>query len=190
MAKLCLAKNILQALPSPLTPHQQLSRMLRVNQAGEHGAVRIYQGQLAALADSAAAETIAHMREQEQTHYAYFNQAIAKYRTRPSLLSPIWHGLGYALGAGCGTLGVKAAMACTIAVEEVIAEHYQAQIDQLANMPEHAELRATITQFRAEELEHHDIGIEHDATELEVYPVLTAMVKAGSKFAIWLASRV
>ncbi len=190
MAKRRVAKEVLQALPSPLTPSQQISRMLRVNQAGEHGAVRIYQGQLKALEDSECAETLAHMHEQEQVHYDYFNQAIVRQRSRPSLLSPLWHGLGYALGFSCGALGIKAAMACTVAVEEVIAEHYQEQINQLANMPEHAELCAKIKQFRAEELEHHDIGIGHNALDLEIHPIFTAAVKAGSRLAIWLASRV
>lgn len=183
-------KSILKALPSPLTPDQQVARMLRVNQAGEHGAVRIYQGQLAALAESDCSETIRHMQEQEQVHYDYFNKTIVKNRARPSLLSPLWHGMGYLIGAGCGYLGVKSAMACTIAVEEVIAEHYQDQLAQLQSMPEQEELSAAISKFCSEEMEHHDIGLEHDATNLEIYPLLTRCIKAGSRMAIWLASRI
>lgn len=185
-----LSNDILNALPSPLTSRQQIARMLRVNQAGEHGAVRIYQGQLAALAESDCRETLLHMQEQEKVHYEYFNQALVKNRLRPSLLSPLWHGMGYLVGAGCGYLGVKSAMACTIAVEEVIADHYKAQLRQLETMPEQAELSAAISKFRAEEMEHHDIGLEHDAMNLEIYPLLTSIIKVGSRAAIWLASRL
>lgn len=182
-------ENILNALPSPLTTQQQVARMLRVNQAGEHGAVRIYQGQLAALAESYCSQTISHMQKQEEVHCEYFNKALVQNRARPSLLSPLWHSIGYLVGISCGYLGVKSAMACTIAVEEVIAEHYQSQLTQLQTMPEQDDLRAAISKFRAEEMEHHDIGIEHDATNLEIYPLLTACIKAGSRMAIWLASR-
>jgi ubiquinone biosynthesis monooxygenase Coq7 len=190
MIKKLIDKKILQALPSPLTREQQVQTMLRVNQAGEHGAVRIYQGQLAALSESDCAATLEHMQEQEEAHRDYFNKAITKAKARPTLLSPIWDKLGYFLGLGCGYLGIKAAMACTIAIEEVIAEHYQEQLVKLETMPEYQDLGEKIAQFRAEELEHHDIGIEHDALNLEIYPILTQAIKKGSKLAIWLASRI
>ena len=105
--------------------------MIRVNQAGEHGAVRIYQGQLAVLGDSSVGEDIRHMAEQEKEHKRIFDDLLATHRVRPTILSPLWHGAGYALGCLTALLGKKGAMVCTVAVEEVIEAHYQEQLDHL-----------------------------------------------------------
>ncbi len=174
--------------PGDLSPKELIERIIRVDHAGEFGAVRIYEGQYAVLKNHEDAPTIQHMKEQEEVHREKFEKLIAERRVRPTLLSPIWHVAGYALGAGTALLGREAAMACTEAVEEVIDEHYLHQLEQLGE--EEPELRETIEQFRAEEIEHRDIAREHGAKEAPGYEALTAAVKAGSKLAIWLSSRV
>ncbi len=174
--------------PGDLSPKELIERIIRVDHAGEFGAVRIYEGQYAVLKNHEDAPTIQHMKEQEEAHREKFEKLIAERRVRPTLLSPIWHVAGYALGAGTALLGREAAMACTEAVEEVIDEHYLHQLEQLGE--DESELRETIEQFRAEEIEHRDIAREHGAKEAPGYEALTAAVKAGSKLAIWLSSRV
>ncbi len=180
--------NRSKKLPGDPSLEQLVARMIRVNQAGEYGAVRIYQGQLAVLGKSAAAETIEHMLVQEQSHLDKFNQMIVKRRVRPTLLSPLWYVAGYALGAGTALLGEKAAMACTVAVEEVIDEHYAKQED-LLNKDE-KELKALISKCREEEQQHKETGIAHGAREAVGYPILTAAIKTGSRLAIWLSTRI
>ncbi len=174
--------------PGDLTREELLERIIRVDHAGEYGAVRIYEGQYAILKNSDEAETIQHMKEQEVVHRDRFEEIIAKRRVRPTVLSPLWHVAGYALGAGTALLGKEAAMACTEAVEEVIDEHYQHQLDQLGD--DEKELKETIEKFRAEEVEHRDIAREKGAADAPGYEVLTGAVKAGSKLAIWLSSRI
>ncbi len=174
-------------LPGDLTPAETLARMIRVDQAGEYGARRIYEGQLAVLGRSPAAATIRKMHEQELAHLETFDRLIAERRVRPTLLQPVWHVAGFALGAATALLGEKAAMACTVAVEEVIDEHYAGQSERLGE--DEAELKKTIEDFRADELEHRDIGLEHDAEGAPVYPVLSGAIKAGSRLAIWLSER-
>lgn len=174
-------------LPGDLTPAETLARMIRVDQAGEYGARRIYEGQLAVLGRSPAAATIRKMHEQELAHLETFDRLIAERRVRPTLLQPVWHVAGFALGAATALLGEKAAMACTVAVEEVIDEHYAGQSERLGE--DEAELKKTIEDFRADELEHRDIGLEHDAEGAPAYPVLSGAIKAGSRLAIWLSER-
>ncbi|MCF8467000.1 MAG: demethoxyubiquinone hydroxylase family protein [Sneathiella sp.] len=174
--------------PGDLTPRELLERVIRVDHAGEFGAVRIYEGQLAVLKDSAEAETVRHMKEQEEVHREKFEQLLAERRVRPTLLSPLWHMAGFALGAGTAMLGKEAAMACTEAVEEVIDEHYHHQLDQLGD--EETELKKIIAQYRDEEIEHRDIARDEGAAEAPGYELLTSAVKAGSKLAIWLSSRI
>jgi len=166
-----------------------VERMIRVNQAGEFGAARIYAGQLAVLGKSASAPVLREMAEQEQRHLDTFNKMIADRAVRPTILSPLWHVAGFALGAATARMGEKAAMACTVAVEEVIDEHYAQQAAQLAGEEDEAELRATIEEFRADELEHRDTALAHDAEGAPAYELLTAFVKAGSRAAIWLSTR-
>jgi ubiquinone biosynthesis monooxygenase Coq7 len=175
-------------IPGDLSQAQRLERILRVDQAGELGAVRIYQGQLAVLGKSAAAPTIARMAQQEQEHLDTFNRLISERRTRPTLLSPLWHLAGFALGAGTALLGERAAMACTVAVEETIDEHYARQAEALGDTE--PELKRTIEEFRAEEIEHRDIGLEHGAEQAPAYPVLSAAIKTGCRIAIWLSERI
>ncbi len=175
-------------LPGDLTPDETLARMIRVDQAGEYGARRIYEGQLAVLGRSPAAATIRRMHEQELAHLETFDRLVAERRVRPTLLQPVWHVAGFALGAATALLGEKAAMACTVAVEEVIDEHYADQAERLGE--DEPELKKTIEDFRADELEHRDIGLEHDAEGAPAYPLLSGAIKAGSRLAIWLSERV
>ncbi len=175
-------------LPGDPDREALVERMIRVDQAGEYGAVRIYQGQLAVLAGTEAEAPIREMAEQERRHLDAFDALIAERNVRPTLLSPLWHVAGFALGAGTALLGPKAAMACTQAVEEVIEEHYAAQAAALGD--DEAELRARIEEFRADELEHRDRAIAEGAQEAPGHGLLTETVKAGSRLAIWLSSRI
>jgi len=175
------------ALPGDLGPEARLARMLRVDHAGEYGARRIYEGQLAVLGKSPSAPTIRHMYEQEAEHLRTFEELLVRHRVRPTVLQPVWHAAGFALGAATALLGEKAAMACTVAVEEVIDEHYAGQSEELGE--DQAELKDTIETFRQEELEHRDIGLQHGAEETPGYEVLSGAVKAGSRLAIWLSER-
>lgn len=167
---------------------QMIARFLRVNQAGELGAVRIYQGQRAVLGKGRHGPLLAHMADQEQHHLDTFTKMIGDRRVRPTAMSPIWHVAGFVLGAGTALLGERAAMACTVAVEEAIDEHYAEQAAALGE--DEAELKATIEQFRVEELEHRDIGLANEAEKAPAYPLLSGAIKTGCKFAIWLSERV
>lgn len=174
-------------LPGDLEPEARLARMLRVDHAGEYGARRIYEGQLAVLGKSASAPILRHMHQQELAHLRTFEDLLVRHRVRPTLLQPVWHVAGFALGAATALLGEKAAMACTVAVEEVIDQHYAGQHDELE--ADQAPLKETIETFRQEELEHRDIGLEHGAEEAPAYELLSGAVKAGSRLAIWLSER-
>lgn len=164
-----------------------IATMLRVDHAGEYGARRIYAGQLAVLKDAACADEIRHMAAQEDVHLEAFNRMLPARGVRPSMLQPFWHVAGYALGAATAMMGPRAAMACTVAVEEVIAEHYSRQIDALP--PEEVELKATLTQFRDEEQEHHDTGLAHGAENTPGYALLSGLIRAGCKLAIRVAEK-
>ena len=175
-------------LPGDLDRDQLVARILRVDQAGELGAVRIYQGQMAVLGRGRAGPVLARMAEQEQLHKHTFDALIAARRVRPTVLSPLWHVAGFALGAATALLGERAAMACTVAVEETIDGHYAGQAERLGD--DEAELRTTIERFRADEQEHRDIGLAHEAERAIGYPVLAASIKAGCRLAIWLSERI
>ncbi|MBB4284413.1 demethoxyubiquinone hydroxylase family protein [Roseospira goensis] len=176
-------------LPGDRTPRATLERLIRVDQAGEYGAVRIYEGQMAVLGRRTAnAAVLKHMRDQEQVHLDTFNDLIRQRRVRPTLMTPVWHALGFALGAGTALMGEKAAMACTVAVEEAIDGHYKAQAESLGD--DEAPLRETIERFRAEELEHRDIGLRNGAEGAPAYPVLSGFIKGGSRLAIWVSERL
>lgn len=174
--------------PGDLSPRELLERVIRVDHAGELGAVRIYEGQLSVLEKSGDAATVRHMKEQEEIHRAQFAKLVTERRVRPTLLSPLWHFAGYALGAGTAMMGKDAAMACTEAVEEVIDEHYLAQLEQLGD--DEPELKETIAKFRDEEIEHRDIARAEGAAAAPGYELLTSAVKSGSRLAIWLSSRI
>ena len=170
---------------------KSLETMLRVNQAGEYGAKRIYAGQLAVLKRRGASpETIAqieHMAAQEQQHLDTFNDMVAKGQVRPTALQPIWHVAGFALGAVTAMMGEKAAMACTVAVEEVIDGHYQQQSNELHD---HPELKKVVDKFRDEENEHRMTALESGAEQALGYPILRKVIRAGSKTAIWFSERI
>jgi ubiquinone biosynthesis monooxygenase Coq7 len=175
-------------LPGDPTPREFVERAIRVDHAGEYGAKRIYQGQLAVLGRTKYGPMIEHMQAQEQVHLDTFSRLIGQRRVRPTALLPIWHVAGFALGAATALLGHRGAMACTVAVEEAIDEHYRAQEEALGE--DEAELKAHIEKFRAEELEHRDIGLENEAEQAPAYRLLSAAIKAGCKVAIRISERV
>jgi ubiquinone biosynthesis monooxygenase Coq7 len=127
------------------------------------------------------------MHEQELHHLETFDALLADRRVRPTVLQPLWHVAGFTLGAATALMGERAAMACTVAVEEVIDAHYARQAEQLGS--DQAALKETIEEFRATEAEHRDIGLEHEAELTPGYPLLTGLIRAGSRAAIWLSER-
>jgi ubiquinone biosynthesis monooxygenase Coq7 len=163
--------------------------MIRVDQAGEYGATRIYVGQLAVLRPSSpAAKLISRMAMQERRHLARFDHLVAERRVRPTALQPIWNVAGFALGAATALISPEAAMACTDAVETEIDRHYQRQLDDLGD--EDPELSADIAEFRAEELEHRDTARSAGAARAPAYPLLTGAIRAACRVAIALSKRV
>ncbi len=173
-----------------LNQTQKLHQALRVNHAGEYGAKQIYKGQLAVFKlrkDQETIELIKHMQDQEEVHFEYFNQKIINEKVRPTLMQPLWQVAGFALGFATAAMGKKAAMACTVAVEEVIDQHYQ---DQLNHLEADIELKNKIEQFRQEELEHRDIGLEHHAEDLTIYQPLSFIIKNASKLAIAISTKI
>jgi 3-demethoxyubiquinol 3-hydroxylase len=175
-------------LPGDGDAHQALARMIRVDHAGEFGAKQIYGGQIAVLKNSDKRPLLEHMAEQELEHLSAFAAMLVERRLRPTVMHPVWRVAAFALGAGTALLGEKAAMACTVAVETVIDEHYQHQLDQLGD--EEEPLKKKVVQFQAEELEHRDIGLDHAAEQAPAYPVLLAAVKAATRFGIWLSQKI
>jgi ubiquinone biosynthesis monooxygenase Coq7 len=175
-------------LPGDPTRDELVARVIRVDHAGEYGARRIYEGQLAVLRQAPSGPVIAEMHAQELRHLAAFEALIGDRRVRPTALQPLWHVAGFALGAATALLGEKAAMACTVAVEEVIDEHYARQIEGLDD--DEAELRDALEGFRADERAHRDIGLSHGARQTPGYAPLSAAIKTGSRLAIWLSERV
>ncbi|UJR21888.1 hypothetical protein I4U23_024960 [Adineta vaga] len=170
-----------------------IDRIIRVDQAGELAADRIYAGQMAVLGRTDVGPTIQHMWDEEKAHLAKFNELIPKYKARPSALLPLWNVAGYALGAGTALLGKEAAMACTVAVESVIGEHYN---NQLRDLMEHADqtkdkdLIETIKKFRDDENQHHDTGLANNAEQAPFYRNLTGVIKLGCRLGIYLAERI
>ncbi len=174
-------------LPGDTPAEKLIERIVRVDHAGEYGAVRIYRGQLAVLGKSPSGEVIREMADKEREHLERFDALIGERRVRPTALMPLWHVAGFALGAATAMMGERAAMACTAAVEEVIDEHYAGQAAALGD--DEGELRETIERFRADELEHRDTAIEHEAELAPGYEALSAAIKSGSRLAIWLSER-
>ena len=175
-------------LPGDPSPAEEVERMIRVDHAGEYGAVRIYAGQLAVLGRASGGAAIREMAEQERRHLERFEKLVVERRVRPTALMPLWHVAGFALGAASALLGERGAMACTVAVEEVIDEHYRRQAERLDESE--GALKATIKEFRADELAHRDTGLAHGAAQAPAHDLLTAAVKAGSRLAIWLSTRL
>lgn len=163
--------------------------MLRVNQAGEYGATRIYAGQLAVLSrGSAAAHQVARMAAQEERHLERFNRLMAERRVRPTALQPLWSVAGFALGAATALISEKAAMACTDAVETEIDRHYSQQLEELGDSD--PELAADIADFQAEELEHRAIARDLGAQDAVGYPFLSSVIRVGCRVAIELSKRI
>ena len=177
-------------LPGFEATDKDIERMIRVDHAGEFGAVQIYRGQLAVLGHTATGATIKHMHAQEEEHLARFDQLVAEHGVRPTALAPVWSVAGYALGAVTALLGEKAAMACTAAVEEVIDEHYARQAASLEkDGAAKKDLKETIEKFRADEIAHRDTAIAHGAEETPGYGILSEAIKAGCRLAIKLSER-
>jgi 3-demethoxyubiquinol 3-hydroxylase len=179
--------------PGDPDPRALVERTIRIDQAGEYGAVRIYEGQLAALrwtgrANSEAGRKIAAMARTEREHNKTFDRLMVERRVRPTALQPLWNLAGFALGAATALMGDKAAMACTVAIEETIDEHYANQAATLGD--DETELRGTIEKFRAEELQHKDEALAAGAEQAPGYEALTTAIKAGSRLAIWLSTRL
>jgi len=163
--------------------------MIRVDQAGEYGAIRIYAGQLAVLGDrSPAAREIAGMARQEERHRAFFDAMMAKRGVRPTILQPFWSVAGFALGAVTAAIGPEAAMACTAAVETEIDKHYSEQLQQLGDSD--PELSAAIAEFQADEVEHRETALQHGAESAPAYPLMAAIIRLGCRLAIATAKRV
>jgi len=172
-----------------LTDRSILEEIIRVDHAGEFGATRIYDGQIAIFGKkSKIGKTIKHMADQEQEHIETFEKLILNHRVRPTALLPVWNVAGYILGATTAMMGEKAAMACTVAVEKVIGEHYNKQLSLLKE--DHKKLKATIKKFAQDELEHHDIGIAHDAEKIPGYTLLTKFIEIGCKTAIAVSKKI
>jgi len=175
--------------PGTKTP-ADIEAMIRVDHAGEYGAVRIYEGQLAVLGRSGTktSAAIRHMAEQEQRHLDVFDKLVNERRVRPTALAPVWQVAGFALGAATAMLGEKAAMACTAAVEEVIDAHYASQVARLGdNDPE---LKKTVQEFRKEEIAHRELALEHGAQAAHGYRLLSEGIKAGCRLAIALSEKI
>ncbi len=175
-------------LPGDPEPEARVAAMVRVNHAGEYGAGRIYAGQLAVLGRGPTGPALRHMAAQEARHLEFFEREMAARRVRPTALQPLWHLAGFALGAATAALGPRAAMACTVAVEEAIDAHYT---DQLAELGEdEPELSEAIERFRAEELEHRDTALAAEAELAPGYGLLYRAVHGASRLAIALSTRI
>jgi len=178
--------------PKPAAPGSStdIEAMIRVDHAGEYGAVRIYEGQLAVLKrrKSASVDTIQHMADQEQRHLQTFDRLVNERRVRPTALEPVWRVAGFALGAVTAAMGEKAAFACTAAVEEVIDEHYASQVAALKDKDE--SLKATVEDFRADEAAHRDEALKQGAEQAPGYKLLSETIKAGCRIAIKLSERI
>ena len=171
---------------------KRIEEFIRVDHAGERGAVKIYEGQLLALntfvKNDKLKETIEEMKIHEKEHRDFFEKEIKKRNIEPTKFLPLWDLLGVGLGFGSTLLGKKAAMLCTASVEEVIDKHYLDQINQLG--PEEEELKRKITKFRQDELDHKDIAYEEGATKKGFYAIMDRIIKTGSKLAINISEKI
>ena len=174
------------------TDKKTLEEIIRVDHAGERGAIKIYEGQLLALKtfkqDEELKRKIEDMREHEREHFEFFDKEIQKRNIKPTKLLPLWDLMGITLGFGTAMLGKKAAMLCTASVEEVIDEHYQNQISQLED--DEKNLRDKITKFREDEIHHKDIAYEEGASKKGIYKILDKVIKTSSKIAINISEKI
>src|ERR1700742_33588 len=169
-------------------PADAIEAMIRVDHAGEYGAVRIYEGQLAILGKRASGELIRHMAEQEQRHLQTFDRLVNERRVRPTALEPVWRVAGFALGAATALMGEKAAFACTAAVEEAIDEHYAAQIEALGESDPY--FKKTVEDFGADEAAHRQTALDNGAEQAPGYRLLSEAIKAGCRVAIKLSEKI
>ncbi len=178
--------------PGKAPSRDEVAGMIRVDHAGEYGAVRIYEGQLAVLGQrpstARSGDLIRHMAAQEEEHLKTFDRLIAERGVRPTLLRPVWDVAGFALGAMTALLGEKAAMACTAAVEEVIDDHYASQEERLKGHD--PELLGIVTRFRADEAGHRETAIQEGAEQAPAYRLLSETIKAGCRLAIRLSEKI
>jgi 3-demethoxyubiquinol 3-hydroxylase len=175
-------------LPGDPPLADEVAAMIRVDHAGEYGAVRIYEGQLAVLGRRRGSRAIREMNKQEGRHLAVFEALVRERHVRPTALQPLWHVAGFALGAATALLGERAAMACTVAVEDVIDVHYRRQAKRLGDTE--PALKQTILEFRDDELAHRRTALAHAAEEAPGYELITTAVKTASRLAIWLSERI
>ena len=174
------------------TNQKTLEEIIRVDHAGERGAIKIYEGQLLALKtikqDEALKDKIEEMKEQEKEHLEYFEKEIQKRKIKPTYLLPLWDIMAVALGFGTTLLGKKAAMLCTASVEEVIEDHYQNQLKKLGN--DEMQLKAKIEKFRGDEVAHKNIAYEAGATNKGMYSIMDKVIKVGSRIAITVSEKI
>jgi len=174
------------------TNKKKIEEFIRVDHAGERGAIKIYEGQLLALntfvKDENLKKTIEKMKHHEKEHLDFFNKEIKKRNIKPTKLLPLWDLLGVALGFGSAIIGKKATMLCTASVEEVIDEHYQNQINELDS--DEKVLKEKIKKFRDDELRHKDIAYEQGASKKGLYSILDKIIKTGSKIAINISEKI
>ena len=174
------------------TNQKTLEEIIRVDHAGERGAIKIYEGQLLALKtikqDNNLKDKIEEMKEQEKEHLEYFEKEIQKRKIKPTYLLPLWDVMGVALGFGTAILGKKAAMLCTASVEEVIEDHYQNQLKKLGN--DEMDLKAKIEKFKEEEVNHKNIAYESGATNKGIYSIMDKVIRTGSRIAITISEKI
>ena len=169
-----------------------LEEIIRVDHAGERGAIKIYEGQLLALKtvkqDESLKDTIEEMKEQEKEHLEYFEKEIQKRKIKPTYMLPLWDVMGVALGFGTALLGKKAAMLCTASVEEVIEEHYQNQLKKLGD--DEKDLKGKIEKFKSDEADHKNIAYEAGATNKGFYSIMDKVIKTSSRIAITISEKI
>ena len=174
------------------TNQKILEEIIRVDHAGERGAIKIYEGQLLALKtikqDKVLKDTIEEMREHEKEHLEYFEKEIQKRKIKPTYLLPLWDVMGVALGFGTALLGKKATMLCTASVEEVIEDHYENQLKKLGNDEE--QLKTKIKKFKNDEINHKNIAYETGATTKGIYSLMHKVIKTSSKIAITISEKI
>ena len=174
------------------TNKKTLEEIIRVDHAGERGAIKIYEGQLLALKtikqDETLKDKIEEMKEHEKEHLDYFEKEILKRKIKPTYLLPIWDIMGVTLGFGTALIGKKAAMLCTASVEEVIEDHYKNQLKKLGN--DERDLKTKIEKFKGDEIEHKNIAYETGATNKGFYSIMDKLIRAGSRIAITISEKI
>jgi len=174
------------------TNQKILEEIIRVDHAGERGAIKIYEGQLLALKtikqDKSLKDKIEEMKEQEKEHLEYFEKEIQKRKIKPTYFLPLWDLMGVTLGFGTAILGKKAAMLCTASVEEVIEDHYEDQLKKLSN--DEMELKSKIEKFRSDEIKHKNMAYKTGATNKGLYYIMDKVIKTGSRIAITISEKI